>query len=72
MVNVVSVTGVSQESLRRKIHEMELGEVGYAVEWAFDEDTQELNMEFTIHEEMAGTASMRVTCVGKGKYKINY
>ncbi len=63
---------MSQASQRRKIYEMEPGEIGYTVEWAFNEDTQELNTDFGIYEDAVGTVLMQVTCIKPGEYEIAY
>jgi len=71
MARVNSVTGVSEESRRRYIKDMEPGETGYTVEWAYDEKTGQLDDGFPISSK-GGTASMRVTCVKRGVYDIAF
>ena len=70
MSNIISVKGVSADSLERKIWQMNPGEVGYAVEWAVQNG--ELNENRTIEPRERGTANMKVICVRIGKYQIEY
>lgn len=53
----------------RRINEMEAGEVGYTVPWAYAPETEELNDAFTISEK-GGTACMRVSCTMPGVYSV--
>jgi len=69
MSNIVSTKGISQESLKRYVSDMKPGEVGYAVEWAVKNGNLDVNAEIT---DKGGTASMRVTCIERGKYAIEY
>jgi len=68
--NIVSVKGVSSRSLERRIGDMVAGEVGYAVEWAVDDDGI-LKENYTVGTK-GGTASLRVECVAPHQYRIVY
>jgi len=69
MSNIVSTKGLPKSAFDVHIRDMEPGDVGYAVEWAVQDGV--LNENFTVGEK-GGTASMRVTCVAKGQYEIEY
>ncbi len=70
MANVISSKGFSSDTFKRKIKDMNPGEVGYTVEWAIQNGN--LDEEYTIFPDKGGTGSVRVTCIAKGKYEIEY
>ena len=47
----------------RKIKDMRREEIGYAVPWAYDPESQELNEDFGIEPEPGGTLEMAVRCI---------
>ena len=67
MGNVVSVNAQPKD---KKIADMNPGEVGYAVEWAYDGEW--LSEQYTVEEKPHGTVNMRIECVKRGKYAIAY
>lgn len=70
MSNIVSVKGVLSRSLERRIGDMVAGEVGYAVEWAVDDDGG-LREDYTVSTK-GGTSSLRVECIEPHRYEITY
>jgi len=71
MSKVRMVFGKSQASQEKKIKDMVKGDVGYSVEWAFDEETSKLNTEFMVGEK-GGTFSMKITCLGNDLYDVSF
>jgi len=71
MSNLRMVFGKSQQSQEKKIKDMIVGEIGYTVEWAIDEDSGTLDTNYMITEK-CGTACVKVTCLGNGTYDISY
>lgn len=55
----------------RTIADMDLGEVGYTVPWAYDADTGELNRNFTIGRR-GGTCQLRIECTGIKEYTLDW
>ena len=69
MGNVIGVAG--KVPVERKISDMRAGEVGYTVPWAYNNETELLNEDFTISSK-GGTVSLRVECVSPGKYSLTF
>ncbi len=71
MNNVTKV--VNEPAVMRQVGEMEPGEMGYTIPWAYNKELRRLDetAEFTTFR--AGTIStLFVKCVEKGKYEIEF
>ena len=53
-----------------KIGQMRLGQVGYTVPWAYDNETNTLHSEYPITKQPRGTSSMRITHIDQTHYEI--
>jgi hypothetical protein len=56
--------------LENTIREMQPGDHGYTVPWAFNPTTNTLDERFTIGSESFGTQELRVDCVVSGVYRV--
>ena len=70
MSNVKRVIG-GVPPVMPKIRDLEVGESGYTVEWAFNKETMELDTSFTIGDK-GGTMSLWVECIAPGEYAIEF
>ena len=62
-----NVKVIGELKIERKIKDMEIGEEGYTVPWAYDANNRELNEDYPIIDIFCGnnaeTASMKVQCI---------
>ena len=70
MVKVRIEDGFESQPNERRIFQMEPGEVGYTVPWAFDVETEELNENHWIKSRRGGTVTMRVLREDDGSFTI--
>jgi hypothetical protein len=63
-IEVYRINGYIRQ--RRTIADMRVGEVGYAIPWAFDLETNTLDGAATILEKPFGTGTMKVTLTEDG------
>ena len=70
MSNVVGIAGKIPVPDRR-IADMQPGQIGYTVEWAYDSETGELDETFTL-DSKGGTCSLRVECVRPHQYSLTF
>jgi len=68
-----NVKVIGELKIERKIKDMEIGEEGYTVPWAYDANSKELNEEYPIIDIYCGnkaeTASMKVQCIDVAGYR---
>ena len=69
MSNVIGMKNKPEP--RRTIGNMTRGEVGYAVPWAYNHETNEIDEQHSIGEKL-GTASLRVECIKPGQYSLTF
>jgi len=69
MSNVTKITGQENLPKEKEIKDMEIGEVGYTVPWALEEDN--LKLHYPISEK-GGTASTRVTRTGPDTFEVHF
>lgn len=61
---------------QRRIRDMYVGEVGYAVPWAFTQSedcpgTGHLDTDMSVDPGPGGTLEMRVLCTAEGRYGVD-
>ena len=65
---------------KKRIKDMKAGEVGYTVPWAVDHpdgkkptpENATLNENFTVEIAPGGTVQLKVKCVSRGFYEVEY
>ncbi len=70
MSNVINIIGDAPPE-EKKIADMQVGDSGYTVPWAYTNENG-LNTAFTISEEKGGTVSLWIECVADGRYVIEF
>lgn len=70
MSNVIRIIGGPPKP-ERTIADMEPGETGYTVPWAYDRKSGNLNTSYRITSG-GGTACLWVECLETGKYVIEF
>ena len=53
-----------------RIGDMERGDRGYTVPWAYNPATNNLDESYPWRSEPCGTVTMEIACVKKGKYRV--
>lgn len=69
---MVLIRGKKGPKFGRRIKDMQPGELGYSVPWAYSPNTSTLNEEFTIHPYKQGTVELPVRCLAPGSYEISF
>ena len=70
MNNVTKV--IDEPPPKPKIGDMEPGENGYTIPWAYNKDLRRLDESAEIVPNKFKSSTLFVTCVEKGKYEIKF
>lgn len=66
----VKVINTPYVVVSKKLSQMNYGEKGYTVPWAYDPRTNELDLDFPVVEEKHGTCEMEVEKTESGYYEV--
>lgn len=69
-MNVRNIIGDAPPK-EKTIADLEFGESGYTVPWAYNRDLNHLNTSFSIGKK-GGTASLWVECCGENEYVLEF
>lgn len=70
MSNVVKV--INEPAYQRQVGDMDPGEVGYTIPWAYNKNLRRLDETVEIISFKSGMNTLLVKCIEKGEYEIEF